>query len=216
MSKYNTIIWDMDGTLLNTLDDLADSVNTALAEFGQPLRTRSEIRSFIGNGVMRLVELSVPGGKKHPQFEEIFSFFKSFYDHNYTNKTKPYAGLDKVLPELKKRGYRMAIVSNKVDSALKKLADQYFFDTINIAIGDSEGFRRKPYPDKVFEALRRLSATPDQTVYIGDTEVDIATAENAGIDCICVSWGYRDRQELLCSGAKVIVDTPEELAELLK
>ena len=216
MSKYDTIIWDMDGTLLDTLDDLADSVNAALSEFGQPLRTRSEIRSFIGNGVMRLVELSVPNGKEHPRFGEIFSFFQSHYARNCRNKTRPYAGLNKVLPELQNKGFRMAIVSNKVDSALKELAELYFSDTISITIGDFESFRRKPYPDKVFQALRRLNAAPAKTVYIGDTEVDIATAKNAGIDCICVSWGYRDRQDLEADGAEVVVDTPQELAELLK
>ena len=216
MSKYNTIIWDMDGTLLDTLDDLADSVNAALAEFGQPLRTRNEIRSFIGNGVIRLVELSVPDGKENPKFEEIFSFFQRHYAKNCRNKTKPYVGLDKVLPELKRRGCRMAIVSNKTDSAVQSLTNLHFKDTMDLAIGNSERLRRKPYPDEVLEALRIFGAEKDSAVYIGDTEVDLMTAENAGVDCICVSWGYRDRQALLSSGAKVIADTPEELAELLK
>jgi len=216
MSKYNTIIWDMDGTLLDTLDDLADSVNAALAEFGQPLRTRNEIRSFIGNGVIRLVELSVPDGKENPQFEEIFSFFQRHYAKNCRNKTKPYVGLDKVLPELKRRGCRMAIVSNKIDSAVQSLTNLHFKDTMDLAIGNSERLRRKPYPDEVLEALRIFGAEKASAVYIGDTEVDLMTAENAGVDCICVSWGYRDRQALLSSGAKVIADTPEELAELLK
>lgn len=216
MSKYDTIIWDMDGTLLDTLDDLADSVNAALKEFHLPVRTRDEIRSFIGNGIIRLLELSVPDGKQHPQFEEILTFFKSYYAKNTCNKTKPYMELDKTLAELKSRGYRMAIVSNKIDSAVKVLAEQFFKDIMDAAIGNSEGLRRKPFPDEVFEALRILGADTKTTVYIGDTEVDIETAENSGMDCICVSWGYRDRQELLAAGARVIVSSPEELTELLK
>ena len=215
MSKYNTIIWDMDGTLLDTLDDLADSVNAALAEYHLPLRTRDEIRSFIGNGVNQLLNLSVPGGKQHPQFDEILSFFKSHYTKNSSNKTKPYDGLNKVLPELKHLGYRMAIVSNKIDPAVKSLAEQFFEGTMDAAIGNSEYLRRKPFPDEVFEALRILGVEKDMAVYIGDTEVDIATARNAEMDCICVSWGYRDRSELEAAGAKIIADAPEELTQIL-
>ncbi len=216
MSKYTTIIWDMDGTLLDTLDDLADSVNAALTEFQLPVRTRDEIRSFIGNGIIRLLELSVPGGKEHPRFDEIVSFFKSCYAKNSSNKTKPYPGLDKVMPELKKRGYRMAIVSNKIDSAVKALAELFFYGLMDAAIGNSEGLRRKPFPDEVLEALRIMGAEKESAVYIGDTEVDIETAKNAGLDCICVSWGYRSRQELLAQGAKEIVNIPEELLALLE
>ncbi len=215
MGKYNTIIWDMDGTLLDTLDDLADSVNEALAEFRLPIRTRDEIRSFIGNGVARLIELSVPEGKQHPQYEEILTFFKSCYKRNCRNKTKPFDGLDKMLQELGNRGYRMAIVSNKADPAVKELARLYFGDTISVALGDAEGFRRKPYPDTVFKAIRLLEADKASAIYIGDTEVDIATAKNAGIDCICVTWGYRSRSELQAAGAKLIADSPDELAEIL-
>ncbi len=216
MMNYNTIIWDMDGTLLDTLDDLTDSVNAAMAEFHLPIRTRNEIRSFIGNGINRLLELSIPGGKQNPNFEEILSFFKICYAKNSSNKTKPYIGLDKALPELKSRGYRMAIVSNKIDSAVKELSELFFKGTMDAAIGNSENLRRKPSPDEVFEAMHILGAEKESSVYIGDTEVDIETAKNAGIDCICVSWGYRDRQELLAHGARAIVDTPEELVELLK
>lgn len=215
MSKYKSIIWDMDGTLLDTLDDLTDSVNEALKEFQLPARTRSEIRSYVGNGVLRLLELSVPNGKEHPQFEDIFSFFKSRYVLNCRNKTKPYDGLEKLLFELKSKRYRMAIVSNKIDSAVKELSELYFNDSIDVAIGDSEGHRRKPFPDNLLEAMLLMEANKESTVYIGDTEVDIATAENSGIDYICVSWGFRNKKELQASGAKLIVDTPEELASVL-
>jgi len=205
----------MDGTLLDTLDDLTDSVNAALTEFRLPVRTRDEIRRFVGNGVLRLVERSVPEGPQQPQFKEIFSFFKGHYATNCRNKTRPYDGLEKALPELKAHGYRMAIVSNKIDSAVKELAELYFGDTINIAIGDTEGKRNKPYPDMVYDAMSLLDAKQESTVYIGDTEVDMATAENAGLDCISVSWGFRDKQELQEIGAKLIVDTPEELINVM-
>lgn len=216
MSKYKAIIWDMDGTLLDTLDDLKDSMNAALTEFGLPQRTRDEIRSSVGNGIMRLVELSVPGGKEHSQFEEIFSFFKEHYGKNCRNKTKAYDGLEKLLPELKAGGLRMAIVSNKIDSAVKELAGIYFGETIDVAIGETIGNRKKPYPDMVIEAMRILNAESGDTVYIGDSEVDLKTAKNSGLDCISVSWGFRSKQELQALGAKTIVDKPEELADFLE
>jgi len=215
MRKYDTILWDMDGTLLNTLDDLTDSVNEALAAFSLPLRTKTEVRAFIGNGVARLMELSVPDGRQNPRFEEIFAFFKTCYNKNYRCKTKPYDGLNALLSLMQARGYKMAIVSNKIDSALKELTELYFSETIHVSIGDYEGVRRKPYPDKVFEALRLLDTEKDRAVYIGDTEVDIQTARNAGIDCICVSWGFRDRDELEKAGAVRIIDAPQQLAEIL-
>lgn len=215
MSKYKAIIWDMDGTLLDTLDDLADSMNAALKKFGLPTRTRDEIQSFVGNGIMHLVECSVPDGKANEKFEEIMAFFREYYEENSRNKTKAYDGLDTLLTELKARGFRMAIVSNKIDSAVKELAKQYFGDEIDTAIGETAGKRRKPYPDMVLEAMRVLNVGAEETVYIGDSEVDLKTAENAGLDCISVSWGYRLRQALEALGAKTIIDTPEELAAIL-
>ncbi len=214
MQKYDAIIWDMDGTLLDTLDDLTDSVNFALAAFSQPLRTREEIRAFIGNGVARLLELSVAGGRENPQFTEIFSVFQNRYDRSCNEKTRPYAGLDTLLAELNRRGFRMAIVSNKVDSALKELAELYFKGLMEQVLGDTEGARRKPHPDKLLKVLETMDVAKDRAVYIGDTEVDLQTAENAGVDCICVGWGYRDRPALLEAGAKLIIDKPEELLHL--
>lgn len=216
MSKYEAIIWDLDGTLLDTLDDLRDSVNAALTQFGLPLRTRSEIRAFIGNGTKRLVELSVPDGLCQPHFDEIYDFFKSYYMKNSRNKTKPYEGVQELLNSLKACGYRMAIVSNKLDSVVKELAELFYGDAVETAIGASERTRRKPDPDMVYEALEILGVSNEKAVYIGDTEVDLLTAANSGLDCISVSWGFRDAPELVNSGAKVIAATPRELAEILK
>lgn len=215
MSKYNTVIWDMDGTLLDTLDDLADGVNEAMTKFCMPLRTRDEIRSFIGNGARKLLELSVPGGTQNPLYGDALNFFLGFYAENCRKKTKPFDGLEKLLPELNEHAFKMAIVSNKTDSEVKALARLYFKDTLHVAIGDADGVRRKPYPDTVFKALSQLDAQSASTVYIGDTEVDIATAKNAGLDCISVSWGYRSREELTAAGATVIAATPDELGKLL-
>ena len=215
MNKYKTIIWDLDGTLLDTLDDLMDSVNAALAEFGLPLRTKTEIRSFVGNGVLRLLELSVPNGKLNPQFDKIFAFFNKHYAKNNQNKTRPYDGVQKLLSELKDKGYKMAIATNKVDYAAQELTELYFKDAIDVTIGDSEGIRRKPHPDKVFEAIKQLNADKESSVYVGDSEVDIETACNAGIDIICVSWGFRDKEDLIANGAERIADTMEELLGIL-
>lgn len=216
MGKYKTIIWDMDGTLLDTLDDLSDSVNAALRAFGLPEKEKLEVRSYVGNGILRLMELSVPGGKLHPEFGEIFLFFEKYYAKNSRNKTKPYAGFARVLPRLKIQGYQMAIVSNKADYIVKELAQLYFGDTIDVAIGESAGINKKPNPDAVFEAMHLLNANKETTVYIGDSEVDIATAKNAGIDCLSVAWGFRDKSYLQMSEAMYIIDKPEEIPDYLE
>lgn len=218
MSRYKTIIWDLDGTLLDTLDDLMDSTNAALEKFNLPRRTRDEIRAFVGNGVLKLMERAVPQGREHPEFDKIFAFFKVHYGKNCNNKTKIYSGLESVLKSLYNAGYKMAIVSNKPDFAVKELNRLYFSEIIHVAIGEAEakGIKKKPSPDTVFEAMRILSAEKHETVYIGDSEVDIKTAENAGLDCISVLWGFRDEKELVKNGSKVLVKTPEELAEYLK
>lgn len=205
----------MDGTLLDTLDDLSDSVNAALSAFHLPKKEKKEVRSFVGNGVLRLMELSVPSGKMNPAFNEIFSFFKEHYAKNSHHKTKPYDGLEKVLTQLKDLGYRMAVVSNKPDKIVKDLTRLYFGDIIDAAIGESAGINKKPAPDTVFEAMRLLDAARETTIYIGDSEVDIATARNAGIDCLSVAWGFRDKSYLQMSGAKRIIDQPEEVIGFL-
>lgn len=215
MKRYQTIIWDLDGTLLDTLEDLCDSVNEALSVFNLPIKTKKQIRSYVGNGILRLIELAVPDGKHHPHFEEIYGFFKQHYAENCCNKTKPYEGIESILNRLKKCGIQMAIVSNKVDSAVKDLAKIHFKDTISVAIGETEGMEKKPAPDSVFAAMALLGATPDSTVYIGDSEVDVATAANAGIDGLCVSWGFRDKSDLQAVKPAFIADTLAELEDYL-
>lgn len=216
MKNINTVIFDLDGTLLNTLDDLADSVNYALGQFGYPERGVLEVKSFVGNGVRRLMELSIPGGLDNPLFESCLNTFKEYYSKNMYNKTGLYDGIMEMLEELKKNNYKLAIVSNKFDRAVKELAKDFFADYINVAIGESGGVRKKPEPDCVFEALQELGTNPSEAIYVGDSEVDVETAGNAGLPCVGVTWGFRDRQLLIDEGADYIIDNPMELMDLLK
>lgn len=213
--KYDAVIFDLDGTLLNTLEDLKDSVNYALKQCGMPERTYDEIRHFVGNGVKRLMELSVPQGMENPQFEEAFSLFKEYYNRHCNDKTGLYPGIRELMEELKKREIAMAIVSNKYYEGVQALREQYFKNDLSVAIGEKEGIRKKPAPDTVLEALKLLQIEKERAVYVGDSEVDIATARNTGMDCIVVTWGFRTRQEQEAAGGRVFVDKPLELLELL-
>ena len=209
--KYTTIIYDLDGTLLDTLDDLADSVNYALAAFNFPLRTREEVRQFVGNGLRRLMILAVPDGEANPIFEEVCKCQREYYYTHSNVKTKPYAGIMELLEKLDKEGYKQAIVSNKPDKAVKDLNDIYFEKYIFPAVGEQNGVRRKPAPDTVNKVMETLQVSREECLYVGDSEVDIETAANAGIDCASVSWGFRDSQLLREKGASDISDTTEEL-----
>ena len=213
MKRYKTIIFDLDGTLLNTLDDLADAVNVALQKHSYPLRSVSEVRAFVGNGVRRLMQLAVPGGEAAPDFEEVLEDFKLWYGQHADVKTRPYDGVPELLEALRKRGIRTAIVSNKFDAAVKDLSRQYFGDLIEVAIGENEaaGIRKKPAPDSVFEAMRLLGAAAEETLYVGDSEVDYETARQAGLDLMLVSWGFRNRRELAEFDCKALIDKPEEI-----
>ena len=212
---YTAVIFDLDGTLLNTLDDLADSVNYALTQYGLPARSTKEVCRFVGNGVRRLMTLAVPGGEAHEQFEEIFACFKKRYYDNSVGKTRPYDGIEALLQRLREGGFAMAVVSNKFDAAVADLNQRFFAQYIPVAIGERADLKRKPAPDMVLEAIRLLGKQKKECVYIGDSEVDIATAKNTGIDCISVLWGFRDRAELEQNGAACFAQTPEELAALL-
>lgn len=214
MSKhYDTVIFDMDGTLLNTLEDLTDSVNAAMRTFGRPERTLEEIRQFVGNGVLKLMERSVPEGRGAADFEEIYEWFKDYYSKHSEEKTRPYEGIPELVSNLKNKGYKMAIVSNKFHDAVCHLSRLYFGDLLPVSIGENEaaGIRKKPAPDTVLSALRELGSESDKAVYVGDSEVDYATAVNSGLDCILVSWGFRDRKLLESLEPQAIVDTPDEI-----
>lgn len=209
------ILFDLDGTLLNTLDDLMDACNHALRSVGEPERTREEVRQFVGNGIGLLMERAIPGGRSHPRFREALADLKSYYQTHSQVKTKPYPGVLELMEALSEQGALLAVVSNKPDAAVKLLCGQYFSRYVTVAIGEREGVRRKPAPDTVLTALRALGAEPDSGVYVGDSEVDVATARNAGLPCISVTWGFRDPEALLEAGAETLVDTPKELLALL-
>ena len=211
LNEYKIVIFDLDGTLLDTLEDLRNSVNAALAEFGLPLRTLDEVRCFVGNGVRKLMIRAVPQGEEHPKFEQIFDYFKKHYGVHCNDTTEPYPDVIHLLNELKARGIRMGIVSNKIDSAVKELANIYFEGYMQSAIGEKEGVARKPAPDTAVHAMMELDVTPEHALYVGDSDVDIATAQNAGMECISVTWGFRDEEFLVQHGATNLIQQPLEL-----
>ena len=209
---YKTFIFDLDGTLLDTLQDLADSVNHALRQYGMPEHSLDDIRRFVGNGVRLLMERAVPEGAQHPLFEEAFATFRQYYMQHSLDTTRPYDGIVETIRELKLRGCRLAVVSNKMMAATQELV-AHFFPDVEVAIGEHEaaGIRKKPAPDTVDEALRQLGVTREGAVYVGDSDVDLLTARNSGLPCISVLWGFRDREFLLAHGATTLIERPEEL-----
>ena len=215
MYPYDTVIFDLDGTLLNTLQDLADSTNYALALQGMPARTLEEVRRFVGNGVGRLIHRAVPEGTPEEVEARVLADFRAHYTLNMEHKTAPYPGVLPLRARLGQAGIRTAVVSNKFDSAVKGLCHAYFGTRIPVAIGESQGVARKPAPDTVFRALEELGAGTGRAVYVGDSDVDIQTAANAGLPCLSVSWGFRDAEFLTAHGAQRIVDTPQALEALL-
>lgn len=215
MKKWDTVIFDLDGTLLDTLDDLADSVNFALALYDIPCRKVAEIRSFIGNGVARLMELAMPGGRNNPCYEKCLDEFRRHYAENMRNKTGAYPGIMELLDRLSQAGYKLAIVSNKFDAAVKGLNQVFFGQYIKVAIGESEKVARKPAPDTVLKALAELGSVAARAVYVGDSEVDVLTAKNSGLCCVGVTWGFRDRAVLEQKGADYVIDRPQELLEII-
>lgn len=213
----NAFIFDLDGTLLDTLGDLAASVNYALRTHGMPERTIDEVRGFVGNGVRLLMERAVPEGVANPQFEAAFQTFREYYMEHSMDATRPYDGVMETVTELQRRGCKMAVVSNKFMTATQELV-RHFFPMIPVAIGEheAEGIRKKPAPDTVFEAMRQLGLLTTHhslltTYYVGDSDVDVATARNAGLPCISVLWGFRNRTFLEAHGGTMFIKRPEEL-----
>ena len=208
--SYDTYIFDLDGTLLDTLQDLATSVNYALRQHRMPEHSIDDVRRFVGNGVRRLMERAVPEGAANPAFEAAFATFREYYMEHSLDTTRPYDGIPELIHELKQRGCRMAVVSNKMMAATQELV-HHFFPDIEVAIGEDEaaGIRKKPAPDTVFVALKQLGQ--GSAVYVGDSDVDLATARNSGLPCISVLWGFRDRDFLLAHGATTFVEKPCEI-----
>ena len=209
--RYDTVVFDLDGTLLNTLEDLKNATNYALQAHGYPPRSLEEVRKFVGNGVRKLLERALPERIAGEEFEQLFSTFKNYYAVHCEDTTCVYDGVLEMLGQFREAGYRIAIVSNKLDSAVKELNQTYFKDYVQAAIGEKESVRRKPAPDMVYAALKELGSQPGQAVYVGDSDVDIQTAANAGLDCVSVSWGFRSVEFLKEHGAAFIADTPEEV-----
>lgn len=208
------VIFDLDGTLLNTLEDLKDSVNAALEKNGLPGRSMEEVRQFVGNGIHKLIERAVPVGTPEEKMELVFQEFRSYYLMHCQDKTCAYPGIQELLEELNRRGILMGIVSNKADAAVKELAEKYF-PNIEVAIGEREGIARKPAPDSVLEVLRLLGVSQEEAVYVGDSDVDIATAKNAGLSCVSVTWGFREEELLRSLNPAYMIHYPGELLELL-
>ena len=215
MRDFKTYIFDLDGTLLSTLNDLASSTNYALRWAGMPERTIEEVRMFVGNGVKLLMERAIPEGVNNPKFEETYAKFREHYMEHNLDTTRPYDGVPELLHELKRRGKHLAIVSNKFYAATQDLAKHFFPDTIEVAIGERENIRKKPAPNTVLEALRQLNVSKEDAVYIGDSDVDIMTAKNSGLPCISVLWGFRDKDFLIEHGGSLFVDKPIEILSSL-
>ncbi len=213
--KRNTVIFDLDGTLLYTLEDLKNAVNYALRSKGFAEHGIEEMKSFFGNGIRVALQAAEPEAAEE-DIDELIRLFKAYYAEHCMDRTLPYDGIPELVAELKEKGYRMAIVSNKVDEAVKALAAHFFGDTITVAIGNSEHVRRKPAPDTVFTALEELGVPVEDAVYVGDSEVDLATARAAGIPCITVLWGFRDKDLLIREGAACMVERPEEIPGILE
>lgn len=209
------IIFDMDGTILNTLDDLTDSVNHILGELGYPLHTLDEIRSYVGNGIMKLIERSLPKGSDEAEIGRAFNLFRPYYQEHCAVKTRPYDGICELIRKLKDRGYMCAVVSNKADAAVQELCKLYFQGLFDAAAGERDGLNKKPAPDLCQLVLEELNIDKSDAVYIGDSEVDIQTARNSGLDEIIVTWGFRSREFLIEQGAKILIDSPGEVLELV-
>jgi serine O-acetyltransferase len=213
--KIDTIIFDLDGTLLDTADDLMNSLNRVLFEYNYPQIDADRTKKCLGNGIKKFVELNVPGGTENPNYETIVDLFKKDYLNNCAVFTKPYEGIIHVLHEIKKLGLKTAIVSNKADFAVQELTKHYFDNLIDVSVGESESIPRKPNPQMIEKALKVLGSSKENAVYIGDSEVDLKTAENAKLDCISVAWGFRSMSFLKDQGAKVILSSPEDLLNIL-
>lgn len=209
--KYKLVIFDMDGTILNTLEDLANSLNYALEKSGFPKRNLSEVRSFVGNGIQKLVERGVPTGSSEVEIERVLDNFTKHYKVHCSDNTRPYEGITNLLIELKDKNYLIAVVSNKADYAVQALCNKYFPQLFDAVVGEKTSVRKKPAPDTVNYVLNQLKINQTDAIYIGDSEVDIETAKNADMNCISVDWGFRVHEDLIKAGATKIVSRPIDI-----
>ena len=208
------VIFDLDGTLLDTLTDLKNSLNEALERNGLPQRTTDEVRRFVGNGIATLVKRAVENGTENPNYQDVLRDVRQIYPQHCLDTTAPYPGIPEMLRTLHEKGYRLAVVSNKPDAQVKSLCGDFFGDCITAAIGQREGVPLKPAPDPLIEAMRALGSGLSDSVYVGDSEVDVQTARNAALPCISVLWGFRDHSLLLANGAQVFAHTPAEMMQM--
>lgn len=211
--NYDLVIFDLDGTILNTLEDLRDSLNYALDRMGFPQRSLEEVRDFVGNGIRKLIERALPKGCGDKTIEEMLALHRDYYQVHCADKTRPYDGVVEMLADLKRRGIQLAVLSNKPDYAVQILCEKYFPGVFDKTYGFREGIERKPAPDAVFALLEELGVPRARAVYVGDSEVDIQTAKNAGLDMLIVEWGFRDREFLIANGAECLVKKPAEILE---
>lgn len=217
MKRMKAVVFDLDGTLLDTLDDLAASTNAALEQNGLPARTTDEVRSFVGNGVANLIASAMPDrGSDHPQYQAVLDAFVAHYARHSNDHTKPYDGILDALDALAAQGVKLAIVSNKIDFAVKSLSALYFGQRMQAAIGDDPSRRRKPAPDSVLAALSQMGVDAADAVYVGDSDVDVYTAHNAQLPCCAVTWGFRSEESLAAAGADYIAHTPQEMLSILR
>lgn len=214
--RYKTVIFDLDGTLLNTLEDLAAATNYALAQHGLPLRTTEEVRWFVGNGIRKLIERAVPEGTPQAEQDAVYAAFNEYYKLHCNDNTQAYDGVMELLAALRKAGCKTAIVSNKADYGVQELTKQYFADKLDAACGERSGIAKKPAPDMLFAVMQRLTAEKETTVYVGDSDTDLETARNAGVECIGACWGFRGREFLLAHGARLLAEAPQEVLTLLE
>lgn len=214
MALFETYIFDLDGTLLYTLEDLTNSTNHAMRKFGFPEHTKEDVRLMVGNGIRKLIERAIPEGLNNTKYEDVYLEFVSYYLEHAIDTTRPYPGIIEMLKKLKERGKHLAVVSNKYCKATENLCRSFFADYISVAIGENSNIRKKPAPDTVLEAMNRLGADKATTVYVGDSEVDIETARNCGIPCISVLWGFRDKDFLIRNGGSIFVEKPEDIIYL--
>lgn len=213
--KFTLAVFDMDGTILDTLEDLQDSLNVILEKYGFQARTLEEVRRFVGNGILRLIEQAVPAGCSRDEIEKVYQDFLLYYQEHSARKTRPYDGIVKLLSDLKEKGLKLAVVSNKADAAVQDLCVRYFNGLFDMAVGERKGMEKKPAPDMVKLVLDTLQVPKEEAVYIGDSEVDVATAKNSGLHLCAVDWGFRDVDVLKEHGAELIFSDTESLKEYL-